>query len=167
MNKLILLLGLTLMLGACVQPAAPSPVVETPVVVAPNYSDLVGTWTGPWNGQSGLLEAQFGIVTLTVVSDGKVSCTITQNSMVGGVIPSSTSACSGSLVLNNGAQSSVAILLKYTYPGNPEVSATGSANYLGGTPKRIHGSLNNVVTGTVGNGQISGELGNLYFELNK
>ncbi len=167
MNKLSLLVGMALLMGACTSPS-PAPIIDPPVIITPDFSSLVGTWTGPWNGQSGLLKDQSGIVTLTVISDGKVSCTLTQDSTAGGVIPSSTSNCGGTLVLNTSTPPSVAIDLKYTYSGNPEVSATGSGRvYIRGAAKNIIGALNNVVTGTPGPGQFSGELGNLYFELSK
>jgi|GEM_PF-1833699 len=167
MNKLFLLMGMALLMGACTSPA-PAPIVEPPLVVAPDFSSLVGTWTGPWTGESGLLKDQSGTVSLTVAPDGKVSCTLTQKSTAGGVIPDSTSACGGTLVLNTSTPPSVAIDLKYTYPKNPEVSATGSARvYFKDTAKNIIGALNNVVTGTAGPGQFSDELGNLYFELSK
>jgi len=167
MNKLSLLVGMALLMGACTSPA-PALIVEPPPVVVPDFSSLVGTWTGPWTGQSGRLKDQSGTVNLTVATDGKVSCTLTQKSTAGGVIPDSTSACGGTLVLNTSTPPSVAIDLKYTYPKNPEVSATGSARvYLKGSAKNIIGALNNVVTGTPDASQFSGELGNLYFELSK
>ncbi len=168
MNKLSLLVGLGLLMGACTSPA-PAPVIPVePPIVVPDFNSLVGIWTGPWTGESGPLKDQSGTVSLTVASDGKVSCVLTQKSTAGGVIPDSTSNCGGTLVLNTSTPPSVAIDLKYTYAGNPEVSATGSARvYINGSSKNILGALNNVVTGTPGPGQFGGVLGNLYFELSK